>query len=271
MKKLSRVALDFGIFRIYWYSIFILLGIVIASLMIYKELKKQHISKELFIDMAFYTITLGIIGARLYYVAFHLSYYLKNPIEILEIWNGGLAIHGALLFGFFSILYFCKKNQLDTLKMIDIMVPGVIIGQAIGRWGNFFNQEAFGPLTTYASLKEKHIPLFIIQNMKIAGNYYTPTFLYESLWDLLGFIILLFIRKQPKLKIGQLTGTYLFWYSFGRFFIEELRTDSLMLGNIKMAQLVSMILLIVGIFLIFKNKGTMKYYHQKEKRKENGL
>lgn len=271
MKELSRVAIDFGIFRIYWYSIFILLGVISAFSLIYLEAKKEQIPKETLIDMTFNTIIIGIIGARLYYVAFNMNYYLENPIEILKSWHGGLAIHGALLFGALYLLYFCKKNNLNTLKILDIIVPGIILGQAIGRWGNFFNQEAFGPLTTYDILKENHIPLFIIQNMKIAGNYYTPTFLYESIWDFLGFIILLLIRKYRKLKVGQLSGTYLIWYSFGRFFIESLRTDSLMLGNLKVAQLVSILLLVIGILLIMKNRKTVKYYHNKEKRNESGI
>lgn len=261
---MNRIAIKLGIFNIYWYSIFILLAIVMALFVIYKECIKQNIPKEKIFDMAYSSIILGIIGARIYYVIFNLNYYLKNPIEIIEIWNGGLAIHGGILFGCLSIIYFCKKNKLNTLKMLDIIVVGVILGQAIGRWGNFFNQEAYGPITTYNYLKNSHIPTFIINGMKIGSNYYIPTFLYESIWNLLGFILLICIRKNKNLKIGTLSGIYLIWYSFGRFFIEGLRSDSLMLGPIKVAQLLSIILIILGIILISKNKKTNNLYHNKK-------
>ena len=124
----------------------------------------------------------------------------------------------------------------------------LILGQAIGRWGNFFNQEAHGVATTYAKLKDMHIPEFIINNMNIGGIYYTPTFLYESIWCLLGFIVLLIARKFKYLKVGQLTSIYLMWYSIGRFLIEASRTDSLMLGGFKVAQLISVLLFLIGLF-----------------------
>lgn len=267
---MNRVALDLGIFQIYWYSIFILLGIFIALALVYLEIKKTNIDKDTFIDMSFYSIIIGLIGARIYYVLFNLGYYLKNPLEIIQIYNGGLAIHGGIIFGSIYIIHFCHKKKLNLLKILDIIVVGLIIAQAIGRWGNFFNQEAYGPLTTYQNLKNMHIPEFIIEGMNITGKYYTPTFLYESLWNILGFIILIAIRKLKNLKIGVLSGTYLIWYSLGRFFIESLRADSLMLGNIKIAQLISIILFIIGILLIVTGKNRKKY-HTNEKEDLNGI
>lgn len=259
---MNRVALDLGIVQIYWYSIFILLGVLFAIFIIYKEMRKQGLSKDIILDMSFYSIVIGIIGARIYYVLFNLDYYLTNPIEIIEIYKGGLAIHGGLIAGCSYLIYFTKKNKLNTLKILDIIVVGVILGQSIGRWGNFFNQEAFGKVTTYQTLQNSHIPKFVINGMYINGEYYTPTFFYESISSIIGFIILLFIRKNEKLKTGQLSGFYLIWYSINRFFIEGLRTDSLMLGSIRIAQLVSLFLITIGLFLILKNIKNKNYYHQ---------
>lgn len=249
---MDRVAIDLGFVQIYWYSIFILLGILVAALLIYKECKKQGLKSEEFTDLLFNTVIFGIIGARIYYVLFNFSYYWNNKIEILEIWHGGLAIHGGLLFGAIYVLYFCKKHYLNRLKVIDMIVVGVIIGQAIGRWGNFFNGEAFGPVTSYETLKSNLIPDFIINGMKILGQYHEPTFYYESLWNIDGFIILLLLRHNKKVKIGQITGTYLLWYSIGRLYIESLRMDSLMIKNFKVAQVVSLLLIIIGLILIIK-------------------
>lgn len=262
---MDRVAIDLGFIQIYWYSIFILLGILVAAILIYKECKKQGLKSEEFTDLLFNTVVFGIIGARIYYVLFNFSYYWNNKIEILEIWHGGLAIHGGLLFGTLYVLHFCKKHKLNKLKLMDMIVVGVIIGQAIGRWGNFFNGEAYGPLTTYAALKQNLIPEFIIKGMKILGQYYEPTFYYESLWNINGFIILLLARSRKKIKIGQITGIYFLWYSIGRMYIESLRADSLMLKNFKVAQIVSGILIIVGLILIIKPiiKKEDKLYNNK--------
>lgn len=251
---MSKIALDLGFIQIHWYSIFILLAIFVAATIIYYEMKKQGISSDEFSDLFFNTIIFGVIGARLYYVLFNLSYYSENPIEIFEIWYGGLAIHGAIIFGIISVYFFCKKRKINTLKVLDMIVVGLIIGQAIGRWGNFFNQEAYGPVTTMLALKQELIPDFIIKGMEILGEYHEPTFYYESLWNINGFIILLLIRNCKKLKVGQLTGFYLIWYSIGRFYIESLRMDSLMFKGLKMAQIVSIILIIIGIFLVLRNK-----------------
>lgn len=255
---MSRVAIDLGFIQIYWYTIFILLAVLVAGLVAYHEIKKQKIDQEFFINLLFYTVIIGIIGARIYYVLFNWSYYSNNLIEIFEIWNGGLAIHGGIIAGGLFALFYSRKYKVNTFKLLDIMVVALIIGQAIGRWGNFFNQEAFGPIVSKDFLVSLKLPAFIVDGMYINGSYHHPTFLYESLWNIIGFVVLLLIRKfKNYLKTGQLTGFYCAWYAIGRFFIEGLRTDSLMLGSIKMAQLVSILMFIAGILLIvIRRKGS---------------
>lgn len=261
---MDRIAIDLGIIQIYWYSIFILIAIISAFLVINKESKKQKLSENLLIDLAFYTIIVGILGARLYYVVFNFNYYLANPIEIFKIWNGGLAIHGGIISGLIFIIFYSKNKKINLQKLLDVVVVGLILGQAIGRWGNFFNQEAYGMITTIDHLKNLHIPNFIINGMFISGDYRQPTFLYESLWCFLGFILMVIGRKYIKnLKTGQLTSFYLIWYGLERLMIEWFRTDSLMLGPIKIAQLISLLFIVIGITYLIKI-----YYNSK---KDNNL
>lgn len=249
---MEKVALDLGPIQIYWYSIFIFIGMLIACIVIYKESQKQGIEEEFLVNLTFNTIIIGIIGARLYYILFNLPYYINNPIEMLEIWNGGLAIHGGIIAGLLFIIYYCKKHEMNLWKILDIIVVGLIIAQAIGRWGNFFNSEAYGPITTATKLESLGIPNFIINGMYILGEYRQPTFFYESVWCIFGFFAMLIIRKYKYLKVGQLTSFYLIWYGTIRFIIEAMRTDSLMLGPIKVAQLVSIVFVISGIVIIIK-------------------
>mgnify|MGYP003179197284 CR=1 FL=1 len=258
---MDKVALDLGPIQIYWYSIFIFLGMLVACFVIYKEAKKRGIDDDFLVNLTFDTIIIGIIGARLYYVIFNLPYYLQNPIEMLEIWNGGLAIHGGIIAGLLFIIYYCKKHEVNILKILDIVVVGLIIAQAIGRWGNFFNSEAYGPITTANHLESLGIPEFIINGMYILGEYRQPTFFYESVWCIFGFLAMLIIRHYKYLKVGQLTSFYLVWYGIIRFFIEGMRTDSLMLGPLKMAQLVSIVFVISGIVLYLKSKKDNKPYN----------
>ncbi len=253
---MEKVALDLGPIQIYWYSIFIFIGMLVACFLIYKEAKKRGIDEDFLVNLTFNTIIIGIIGARLYYVLFNLSYYLDNPVEIFQIWNGGLAIHGGIIAGLLFIIYYCKKHEVNLWKMLDIIVVGLIIAQAIGRWGNFFNSEAYGPITTAAHLKSLGIPQFIIDGMYILGEYRQPTFFYESVWCLFGFLAMLIIRQYKYLKIGQLTSFYLIWYGIIRFIIEAMRTDSLMLGPLKMAQLVSLVFIVSGIIIFIKSTKT---------------
>ncbi len=255
---MSRVAIDLGIVQIYWYSIFIFLGVLVGSLFVYTEVKKRKIDENFLINLIFNAVLFGIIGARLYYVAFNMDYYMQHPIEIFEIWNGGLAIHGGLIAGFLVTVLCCKKEKQNLLEMLDIIVVGLIIGQAIGRWGNFFNSEAYGAAVSLKSLQSQGVPDFVIQGMYIMGEYHEPAFLYESIWNIFGFCAMLIIRRFYRyLKIGQLTGFYLMWYSSARFLIEGIRLDSLMLGNFKIAQIVSIVLFLTGLILfIVKGHGS---------------
>ena len=260
---MNPVLLDLGFIKIYWYSFILLLSIVTASFLLYKNLKKAGYDDDFFINLAFGTIIGGIIGARIYYVLFELDYYLSNPLDIIKTWNGGLAIHGAIIGGALWLIYYCHKKRVSFLKIMDMSVISLIIAQVIGRWGNFFNQEAHGIVTTAATLKKYLIPNFIIKGMYIDGNYYHPTFFYELLWNFLGFIILLILNKKCKLKSGVLTGIYLMWYSFIRFFIEKLRTDSLMLFDIRFARVISIVLFFLGLFLIIYSKIRKEVKYEK--------
>lgn len=256
---MNPILLEIGNIKIYYYSIMILTGVILGSILVMRESKKFNVSKTIISDMLFYTMIFGIIGARIYYVLFNLDYYSKNILDILKVWEGGLAIHGGIIAGSAYILYYTKKNNINTLKMFDICAPGVILGQALGRWGNFFNGEAHGPITTLKHLKDMHIPDFIIKGMKINGNYYIPTFLYESIWCILGLILILIIRKIKKIKNGQITAFYLIWYGIGRFIIEALRTDSLMLNVLKQAQIISIIMIITGIIILILGRKNEVY------------
>ncbi len=250
---MDRVAFDLGFIQIYWYSIFIFLAMLAACFVIYREAKRRNIDDDFLVNLTFNTIIFGIIGARLYYVAFNLPYYIAHPLEILEIWNGGLAIHGGILAGLLSIISYCKKKDVNIMRMLDIIVVGLILAQAIGRWGNFFNSEAYGAVTTLETLQSQGIPQFIIDGMYILGEYRQPTFFYESIGCLFGFAAMLIIRWGKYLKRGTLTAFYLIWYGTLRFLIEGLRADSLMLGPIKIAQAVSLLFIVIGLIIFVIN------------------
>lgn len=260
---MNRVAFNIFGFNVYYYSLCILLGVMVAYILITREGKKQGLPKEFISDLIFYTLIIGILGARVYYCVFNLDYYLANPSEILKIYNGGLAIHGGVIAGLIFVYFYTKKKNVSFIKILDIVAPAVIIAQSFGRWGNFFNQEAHGGITTYQNLKNMHIPEFIINGMHIEGKYYYPTFFFESIWCLIGFIILMIARKNKNLRKGFQIGFYFIWYGIGRFFIETLRTDSLMFFGLKIAQIVSLIGIIIGIIIIVTNKNK-KYYNEME-------
>lgn len=260
---MNRVAFNIFGFNVYYYSLCILLGVIVAYILITREGKKQGLPKEFISDLIFYTLIIGILGARVYYCVFNLDYYLANPSEILKIYNGGLAIHGGVIAGLIFVYFYTKKKNISFIKILDIVAPAVIIAQSFGRWGNFFNQEAHGGITTYQNLKNMHIPEFIINGMHIEGKYYYPTFFFESIWCLIGFIILMIARKNKNLRKGFQIGFYFIWYGIGRFFIEAFRTDSLMFFGLKIAQIVSLIGIIIGIIIIVTNRNK-KYYNEME-------
>lgn len=257
---MNRVLVSVCSINIYWYSVLIVMSIVIGMFFSLKEASKNGLSKEFLYDLIFYLIPVSVVGARLYYVIFNFSLFEDDLLSVFRIWEGGIAIYGAIIAAFIFIVFYCKKKKKNILLTVDTLVPYLILGQSIGRWGNFINKEAHGAVTTLEYLKSIHIPNFIIEGMYINGEYYIPTFLYESLWCLLGFVLLLIIRRKDKYKNkGILLFTYFIWYGIGRFFIEGLRTDSLYIGIFRVSQLVSIMLIIVGIVgIIYSFRGDKK-------------
>ncbi|WP_086096144.1 prolipoprotein diacylglyceryl transferase [Staphylococcus aureus] len=246
---IDPVAFNLGPLSVRWYGIIIAVGILLGYFVAQRALVKAGLHKDTLVDIIFYSALFGFIEARIYFVIFQWPYYAENPSEIIKIWHGGIAIHGGLIGGFIAGVIVCKVKNLNPFQIGDIVAPSIILAQGIGRWGNFMNHEAHGGSVSRAFLEQLHLPNFIIENMYINGQYYHPTFLYESIWDVAGFIILVNIRKH--LKLGETFFLYLTWYSIGRFFIEGLRTDSLMLtSNIRVAQLVSILLILISISLI---------------------
>ncbi|MDG6755762.1 prolipoprotein diacylglyceryl transferase [Staphylococcus aureus] len=246
---IDPVAFNLGPLSVRWYGIIIAVGILLGYFVAQRALVKAGLHKDTLVDIIFYSALFGFIAARIYFVIFQWPYYVENPSEIIKIWHGGIAIHGGLIGGFIAGVIVCKVKNLYPFQIGDIVAPSIILAQGIGRWGNFMNHEAHGGPVSRAFLEKLHLPNFIIENMYINGQYYHPTFLYESIWDVAGFIILVNIRKH--LKLGETFFLYLTWYSIGRFFIEGLRTDSLMLtSNIRVAQLVSILLILISISLI---------------------
>ncbi len=263
VQPLNPVALELGPLSIRWYGIIIALGIVIAYILATREGKRRGLPDEIFADLLLWAIPISIICARIYYVLFEWDYYSVNPGKIIAIWEGGIAIHGALIGAIVTAVVFCRKRNISFWKLADIAAPSIIIAQAIGRWGNFMNQEAHGGPVTREFLEGLHLPDFIINQMYINGSYYHPTFLYESLWSLLGFILLLLLRRV-NLKQGEIFLAYGIWYSIGRYFIEGLRTDSLYLfeTDIRVAQLVSAAVIIISLALIIfrRTKHNIPHY-----------
>lgn len=250
---MDGILVDLGFIQIYWYSLMLFLGFVLGGYLLLREAKRFGIKEDFILNLFFYTVPIAILGARIYYVIFNWELYSANFLDIFKVWEGGLAIHGGILFGLIFVIFYTKKHGYNIIKMLDMASISLIVGQIIGRWGNFFNQEAHGPATTFETLKNYHLPNFIIEGMNINGIYYHPTFLYESSWNLIGLIIMLIIRRNKKIKIGQIAGFYLTWYGIGRFFIEGMRTDSLMFSSFKVAQIVSIAFIGAGLILIFMN------------------
>ena len=262
---MNPIAVNIGNLSITWYAIFILSGIIIAYVLINKEAKKFNIPTSFISNLVFWCVIFGIIGARIYYVIFNLDYYAQDPIEAIKVWNGGLAIHGGIIAGLITLILYCKKEKINVLKMLDIAAPYVMLAQAIGRWGNFFNSEAHGPIVSKTFLVSHHIPKFVIDGMFIDGHYYHPTFFYESVLCLLGFVLLITIRRLKSTKNGNTIALYLIWYGVIRYFIESLRTDSLMLADFKMAQIISIIMIIVGIIMFISTCiHSNRYNEEKE-------
>lgn len=258
--KISNIAFRIGNIKIYWYAIFIALSFTIGSIGIKKECKKYEIDYEKVLELIIIIIPISMIFARLYYVIFNLDYYLNNPLEIINIRNGGLAIYGGIIGAVITIGIYSKIKKMNILNIFDICVPYLVLGQAIGRWGNFFNKEAHGIETNNI------FRMGIVEN----GIYMEvhPTFLYESICDFILFLILINFRKHKKYD-GQLTLIYLLGYSSVRFIIEGLRTDSLMFGNIRISQLISVLIFIVSLIILLYKKYRDKIYQINCKQRTN--
>ncbi len=236
---------------IQWYAILILTGFLVTAFFSVREMKKAGYDMSVAEDLALGCLIAGIIGARLWFCVFYdLEYYLADPIRFFQIRQGGLAIQGGLILGTLYGYYYTRKRKIDFMRMADMIVPHILIAQAIGRWGNFVNQEAHGDIVSEAYFSK--FPTFIKEGMFIQGQYYEPTFLYESILNLIGFIVFVFILKKLNekfhfMKRGDGLYFYLVWYGASRYLVEGLRTDSLMIGNFRMAQLTSIAFIAVGI------------------------
>ncbi len=239
-----------GPLSIRWYGLLIASAVLIGVSLSGYLAQRRNINPDLPGELAIWLVVAAIPSARLYYVLFQWSEYAKNPADIIAIWKGGIAIHGAILGGIVAALIFARVQKVSFWQLADLVAPSLILGQAIGRWGNFFNSEAYGAPT---DLPWK---VYIPFESRLPGyknfEYFHPTFLYESLWDLMvfGILLTLFFRAlkgKPRLKVGTLALVYLVFYSIGRFWIEGLRTDSLMLGPLRMAQMVSIVGIVLGL------------------------
>ena len=242
----------FGGIEVRWYGIIITLGIILAFTYASHRAKQEGISFDDVLDIAIFTVIFGIIGARLYYVLTSLDKY-DSFYEMIAIWEGGLAIYGAIIAGGLTVFIVCHIKKIKFMKMFDAVAPGVMIGQILGRWGNFFNGEAYGEEVLEGSFLY-FIRMGLIPNINSSSRmyYFHPTFLYESLWNLIGFILINAFYKKKKFD-GQVFFSYIAWYGFGRMLIEGLRTDSLYVGVFRISQVVGFACFVVGTLMLILN------------------
>ncbi len=238
-----------------WYGLLIAVGFLLAVVYAFRRAKEFDIKTDPMIDVVLVCALCAFVGARLYYVLFSANRadYFANPVTILQVWNGGLAIYGGVIGAFVTALWMCPLRKVDTLRMFDLAAPGFLIGQAIGRWGNFFNQEAFGGNTTlpWGMTGDRIADVYNNLDGYVHSEPVHPTFLYESLWCALGLLLLHIVSKQAYKFKGQLFAMYIMWYGTGRFFIEMLRTDSLYLGTMRVSCLVAALSVLGGLALLF--------------------
>ncbi len=272
--------LQLGPFSLRWYGLLIAISVLIGLNLSTNLAKKRELDPGLINDLLPILILSALIGARIYYVGFEWREYKNNITEIIAIWNGGIAIHGALIAGVFSVFIFCRLRNQPFLNVLDVLLPSVALGQSIGRWGNFFNNEAFG-IPTELPWKLS-IPYSFRPKEFIDAQYFHPTFLYESLWNLVVFVLLIFlfrlgIKGVLKLPSGALSFIYLISYSLGRLWIEGLRIDPLCIGSIppyceggmRMAQIMSIILILlgsIGLWFIYKRSKNSLDLHIRRRR-----
>ncbi|NET45845.1 prolipoprotein diacylglyceryl transferase [Okeania sp. SIO2B3] len=244
------ILFELGPLAVRWYGLLIATAVLIGVTLSQYLAKRRHVNPDLLGDLVVWLVLAAIPGARLYYVLFEWEQYQKNPIDMIAIWKGGIAIHGAIIGGAIAALIFARINKISFWQLADLVAPSLILGQAIGRWGNFFNSEAFGSPTDLPW--KLYIPPERRPSELVNFDYFHPTFLYESLWNLMVFGLLLFLffrdlRGRYRLKVGTLFLVYMAAYSSGRIWIEGLRTDSLMLGPLRIAQFVSLAGILLGL------------------------
>jgi phosphatidylglycerol:prolipoprotein diacylglycerol transferase len=257
----NNVAIDLGFVEVAWYAVFILSGLLIAVFWSVDEFKKKGLSVDFLYDALLWTVPIAIVGSRIYYVIFDPNKNYQSIIDIINISRGGLSIHGVVITATLFVLFYTKKKGVNFWLIADIVAVGFLIGQIVGRWGNFMNQEAYGPVIESQFILNI-LPTFIKDQMFIAGNYHHPTFLYEGLWNLVGLVILINIRRKKLLKIGDLFALYLMWYGLGRgAIIEPLRTggaefDALRVFGLPVNIYLSLILFLGGglLLMFLKNK-----------------
>lgn len=253
MNNINPVAFELFGRSIYWYGIIIACGVLVGILLAMRYAKKLGYNPDTLIDFALLAIPLAIVGARTYYVIFSWNVYRNNPADIFKIWEGGLAIFGGVFGGLIACLIFTKWRKVKFADLTDICAPSLILGQALGRWGNFLNQEAYGYEITNSSWQWFPAAVFINADQK----WHMATFFYEFLWNSIVFIILMLFTKRRK-KSGEVFYLYIILYSIGRFFIEPLRTDSLYFGPFRVSQLVSGILVVLGLVLFLNGRRKLR-------------
>jgi phosphatidylglycerol---prolipoprotein diacylglyceryl transferase len=259
----DRVFLDIGPLTIYWYGLIIATGAFVALLMAMREGDRLGLKKDLFVDLLVFAIPAAIICARAYYVIFEWDRYADGPWwKVFAIWEGGIAIHGALIGSVLTAVIFTKVRKVSFWQVADIAAPSLLVGQAVGRWGNFMNQEAYGGPISQEAWDNffKYVPDFIMNQMCVNGVYHHPTFLYESLWNIVGLILILVLRRKVNPLRGEIFLSYLIWYSIGRAFIEMMRTDSLYVWNtnIRVAVLISALIIIACVIIMLYRRVTGK-------------
>ena len=251
---MDPIAFSLGPISIRWYGILISSAVALGTFLAVNEGKRRGIDPEHILNLIILVVPLGFLGARLYYVIFKWDYFGKNPSEIFAVWHGGLAIHGALIFGTAAAYFYIRRNRLDFWRLTDVLAPSIVLGQALGRWGNFFNQEAHGGPVGYEFISR--FPEFIQRGMFIEGQFYHPTFLYESLWNMGVFVVLLLFRRRGIAKKGDIFLGYIVLYSLGRLVIESLRMDSLMFGPFRAAQIVSVLAMgLASLLIVSHHRG----------------
>ena len=245
--SINRAAFSIGNVNIYWYGLIIALGMIIALAYGIREFKRCGLKQDDLLNMFLICVPVAIICARLYYVIFSFDQYRDNLLSIFDIRNGGIAVYGSLIGAGIVVLVYCLKKKINLGAVLDILAVGFLIGQAVGRWGNFVNAEAYGAITDLPWRME-------LLDLGIAVH---PTFLYESLWNMGVFLIMVLRRKKMSFS-GEAFLSYITLYGLGRFWIEGLRTDSLFLGPFRISQIVAVACVISGIVLIIVNKRKQK-------------